>query len=83
VLFEARFTHGWSDDRFIAKELSKAEVEAMATFVPAYFDYMSTAISSGVRSIGDMLDFFCLTFSTASDTSRKDFWLFPHQHPHA
>lgn len=35
------------DDRFIAKEMSKSEMEAMATFAPAYFDYMSAAISAG------------------------------------
>ncbi|EJD52194.1 hypothetical protein AURDEDRAFT_181710 [Auricularia subglabra TFB-10046 SS5] len=35
------------DDRFIAKELSKSEMEAMATFAPAYFDYMSSAIAAG------------------------------------
>ena len=36
------------DDRFIAKELSKAELSAMATFAPAYFDYMASTISAGV-----------------------------------
>ncbi|KZV78621.1 hypothetical protein EXIGLDRAFT_633621, partial [Exidia glandulosa HHB12029] len=35
------------DDRFIAKELSKSEMEAVATFAPAYFDYMSAAIAAG------------------------------------
>lgn len=38
-----------SDDRFIAKELSRAELETMATFGPAYFDYMSSAIAADVR----------------------------------
>ncbi|KAF8807958.1 hypothetical protein BYT27DRAFT_7190050 [Phlegmacium glaucopus] len=32
------------DDRFIAKELSKTELQTMETFAPAYFDYMSLAI---------------------------------------
>ncbi|KAJ2995344.1 hypothetical protein NUW54_g7405 [Trametes sanguinea] len=32
------------DDRFIAKELSRAELQAMETFAPAYFDYMSSAV---------------------------------------
>jgi len=31
------------DDRFIAKELSKPELQTMETFAPAYFDYMSSA----------------------------------------
>ena len=34
-----------TDDRFIAKELSRAELQAMETFAPAYFDYMSSAVS--------------------------------------
>ena len=38
-----------ADDRFIAKELSRAELETMTTFAPAYFDYMSSAVMSKVR----------------------------------
>jgi len=38
------------DDRFIAKEMSRAEVQTMETFAPAYFDYMSSAVSANVRS---------------------------------
>ncbi|KAF5374961.1 hypothetical protein D9758_000503 [Tetrapyrgos nigripes] len=34
------------DDRFIAKELSRAELQTMETFAPAYFDYMSSAVSA-------------------------------------
>lgn len=36
------------DDRFIAKELSKSELDSMLNFAPAYFDYMSNAIASKV-----------------------------------
>ena len=36
------------DDRFIAKELSKSELDAMTNFAPAYFDYMSNAVLSNV-----------------------------------
>ncbi|KAH9837295.1 uncharacterized protein C8Q71DRAFT_595324 [Rhodofomes roseus] len=32
------------DDRFIAKGLSRPELQAMETFGPAYFDYMSSAV---------------------------------------
>ncbi|KAH9929689.1 uncharacterized protein B0H18DRAFT_1084048 [Fomitopsis serialis] len=32
------------DDRFIAKGLSRPELQAMETFAPAYFDYMSSAV---------------------------------------
>ncbi|KDR85635.1 hypothetical protein GALMADRAFT_234626 [Galerina marginata CBS 339.88] len=32
------------DDRFIAKELSKPELQTMETFAPAYFDYMSSSV---------------------------------------
>ncbi|KAL4067348.1 hypothetical protein V8B97DRAFT_2063152 [Scleroderma yunnanense] len=34
------------DDRFIAKELSRAELATMETFAPAYFDYMASAFSA-------------------------------------
>ncbi|KAJ3571559.1 hypothetical protein NP233_g3674 [Leucocoprinus birnbaumii] len=34
------------DDRFIAKELSKFEFQTMENFAPAYFDYMSSAVSA-------------------------------------
>ncbi|KAJ7654729.1 hypothetical protein B0H17DRAFT_1266831 [Mycena rosella] len=34
------------DDRFIAKELSRPELQTMETFAPAYFDYMSSAVSA-------------------------------------
>lgn len=37
-----------ADDRFIAKELSRAELQAMETFAPAYFDYMSSAVVAHV-----------------------------------
>ncbi|EPT03489.1 hypothetical protein FOMPIDRAFT_1058729 [Fomitopsis schrenkii] len=34
------------DDRFIAKGLSRPELQAMETFAPAYFDYMSSAVEA-------------------------------------
>jgi len=34
------------DDRFIAKELSRSELDAMSKFAPKYFQYMSDAISA-------------------------------------
>ncbi|CAE6450888.1 unnamed protein product [Rhizoctonia solani] len=39
------------DERFIAKELSKREVDDMETFAPLYFNYMSSALSEGRPSI--------------------------------
>ncbi len=39
------------DDRFIAKELSRVELQSMETFAPAYFDYLSSAVSANVRSL--------------------------------
>jgi len=38
----------FADDRFVAKELSRAELAAMETFAPAYFDYMASAFSADV-----------------------------------
>ena len=46
-----------ADDRFIAKEISRAELETMETFAPAYFDYMSSCFTAGVRSILITLSF--------------------------
>jgi hypothetical protein len=40
----------FADDRFIAKELSRAELQAMEKFAPAYFDYMSSAVSANVSN---------------------------------
>lgn len=37
-----------ADDRFIAKELSKAELQSLATFAPAYFEYMSSTVTAQV-----------------------------------
>ncbi|KAK2461486.1 hypothetical protein APHAL10511_005949 [Amanita phalloides] len=34
------------DDRFIAKELSRPELQTMETFAPSYFGYMSSAVSA-------------------------------------
>lgn len=36
------------DDRFIAKEISKTELQTMETFGPVYFDYMSSAVTANV-----------------------------------
>jgi hypothetical protein len=38
----------FEDDRFIAKELSKPELQTMETFAPVYFDYMSSAVTANV-----------------------------------
>ena len=48
-----------SDDRFIAKELSRAELETMELFGPAYFDYMSSAFTAEVLKTIVMR---CITF---------------------
>lgn len=46
------------DDRFIAKELSRAELETMAAFGPAYFDYMSSAVTADVSLMYGISDCF-------------------------
>lgn len=49
ILFHSDKDANWAlDDRFIAKELSRAELQAMETFAPAYFDYMSSAVVAKV-----------------------------------
>lgn len=40
-----------TDDRFIIKEISRLEMDALLVFAPAYFDYMSKAFFHGVSSI--------------------------------
>ncbi|KZT04073.1 uncharacterized protein LAESUDRAFT_738031 [Laetiporus sulphureus 93-53] len=54
------------DDRFIAKELSRAELQAMETFVPAYFDYMSSAVVVNHPTLlTNIFECFKLTFRTS------------------
>ena len=43
------------DDRFIAKEMSKTEFQTMESFAPAYFAYMSSAVSANVSLIRSLL----------------------------
>ncbi|KAG6846063.1 hypothetical protein H0H87_006427 [Tephrocybe sp. NHM501043] len=51
------------DDRFIAKELSKPELQTMETFAPAYFDYMSFAVSANRPTLlAKVFGCFKLTF---------------------
>lgn len=46
--FSLFYTHHNLDDRFIAKELSRPELQTMETFAPAYFDYMLSAVCADV-----------------------------------
>ena len=39
------------DDRFIAKEMSRTEFQTMESFAPAYFTYMSSAVSANVSLV--------------------------------
>lgn len=39
------------DDRFIAKEMSRTEFQTMESFAPAYFAYMSSAVSANVSLV--------------------------------
>jgi 1-phosphatidylinositol-3-phosphate 5-kinase len=39
------------DDRFVAKRLSKQELQAMETICPPYFSYMSSVISTNVSTV--------------------------------
>ena len=48
---QLRLKHIWLDERFIAKELSKSELDSMTKFAPPYFDYMLSAMSANVRVI--------------------------------
>jgi hypothetical protein len=57
-------THGLTilaDDRFIAKEISKAELQTMETFAPAYFEYMSSAVTANVGHSPPLILLFYLS----------------------
>jgi hypothetical protein len=38
------------DDRFVAKQLSRQELQAMDTICPPYFSYMSSVVSTNVSA---------------------------------
>ncbi|KAG7452179.1 uncharacterized protein BT62DRAFT_926393 [Guyanagaster necrorhizus] len=56
------------DDRFIAKELSRPELQTMETFAPAYFDYMSSAVSADRPTLlAKVFGCYKLTFRKTND----------------
>ncbi|KAF8140661.1 hypothetical protein EV363DRAFT_1427042 [Boletus edulis] len=56
------------DDRFIAKELSRAELQTMETFAPAYFDYMALAVSGNRPTLlAKVFGCYKLTFKKVKD----------------
>ncbi|OAX36749.1 hypothetical protein K503DRAFT_867357 [Rhizopogon vinicolor AM-OR11-026] len=56
------------DDRFIAKELSRAELQTMETFGPAYFEYMASAIAgSRPTLLAKVFGCYKLTFKKSRD----------------
>ncbi|KAH8094601.1 hypothetical protein BXZ70DRAFT_1033808, partial [Cristinia sonorae] len=61
------------DDRFITKELSRAELQAMETFAPSYFDYMSSALGANRPTLlAKIFGVFKITFrKTQKDKSNK------------
>ncbi|GJJ05894.1 hypothetical protein Clacol_000081 [Clathrus columnatus] len=59
------------DDRFIAKELSKAEMRSMATFAPAYFDYMASTIVAGRPTLlAKIFGCYRISFTRPKDAKR-------------
>lgn len=62
------------DDRFIAKEISRAELQTMETFAPAYFDYMSSSLTAGVCG-SCFAAVLSLTISAAPNVTRQDIWM--------
>ncbi|KAF9075022.1 hypothetical protein BDP27DRAFT_1443955 [Rhodocollybia butyracea] len=60
------------DDRFIAKELSRPELQTMETFAPAYFDYMSSAISANRPTLlAKVFGCYKLTFKKTGSTDKS------------
>ncbi|KAL0066579.1 Mitochondrial distribution and morphology protein 12 [Marasmius tenuissimus] len=59
------------DDRFIAKELSRPELQTMETFAPAYFDYMSSSVSSNRPTLlAKVFGCYKLTFKKTEENER-------------
>ncbi|KAF8665459.1 hypothetical protein AX16_000477 [Volvariella volvacea WC 439] len=59
------------DDRFIAKELSRAELQTMETFAPAYFDYLSSAVSASRPTLlAKIFGCFKVTFKKSKGSGR-------------
>lgn len=65
------------DGRFIAKELSKAELQTMETFAPAYFDFMSSAVSGHVSFNLQLIAvvLFTIICFPAPHSTRQSVWL--------
>ncbi|KZS91899.1 hypothetical protein SISNIDRAFT_550694 [Sistotremastrum niveocremeum HHB9708] len=60
------------DNRFIAKELSKAELDAMETFAPAYFEYMSVAITGARPTVlAKIFGCYKITFKKTGKSKSK------------
>ena len=61
------------DDRFITKELSRAELQAMEAFGPSYFDYMSAAVGANRPTLlAKIFGVFKITFrKTQKDRGSK------------
>ncbi|KAK7465276.1 Mitochondrial distribution and morphology protein 12 [Stygiomarasmius scandens] len=56
------------DDRFIAKEISRTELQTMETFAPAYFDYMGSAVSANRPTLlAKVFGCYKLTFKKAGN----------------
>ncbi|EGO31097.1 hypothetical protein SERLADRAFT_353741 [Serpula lacrymans var. lacrymans S7.9] len=56
------------DDRFIAKELSRPELQTMETFAPAYFDYMASAVTGNRPTLlAKVFGCYKITFKKTKD----------------
>jgi 1-phosphatidylinositol-3-phosphate 5-kinase len=60
------------DQRFIAKELSRSELQTMASFAPAYFDYMSSAVTNSRPTLlAKIFGCYKITFKKTDETGTK------------
>ncbi|VDB86931.1 unnamed protein product [Peniophora sp. CBMAI 1063] len=60
------------DDRFIAKGMSRTEVQTMETFAPAYFDYMSSAVSADRPTLlAKVFGCYKITYKRNDDKDKK------------
>lgn len=64
------------DDRFIVKEISRLEMDALLRFAPAYFEYMSKAFFHGVRLVYlSPVSLLTAARPPAPDHPRQDLWI--------
>ena len=67
ILRRLHYTDSVQDERFIAKEISRFEGDSFGEIGPAYFSYLSTCFTTGVRRSSSLWHSVNLIFVASSD----------------